>query len=287
MPGEVETSLEVGAVDSLSPESSPVRAASMSSPPGNSIHRTARGRVRAGLARSIAPTCAPVETLFASLHVYHDVNSRSAPMNMAIDEALLEVATVPSIRFYQWDHLALSFGYFGKFEDVANNKRDIVRRWTGGGIVFHGEDLTYSMVIPASDPAFGESSMSIYEKVHRALSEALAVNGRTVAALYERRPAGNSAVIDHRYNECFANPVSADVISNGRKVAGAAQRRTRRGLLQQGSIQDIVLEDGFADLFAKALCPHYRQEQLGAALFGRAEEIARQKYGSDAWLRRR
>src|SRR5436853_7239892 len=107
--------------------------------------------------------------LFASLDVYHDIPSRSAALNMAIDEALLETAAVPTIRFYQWDHPALSFGYFGRFADVANhsNDRDHVRRWTGGGIVFHGDDLTYLVVVPASEQAFSESSISIYEKIHR------------------------------------------------------------------------------------------------------------------------
>ena len=72
-------------------------------------------------------------------------------MNMAIDEALLETAVIPTIRFYRWRSPALSFGYFGKFSDVAiyAAERDLVRRWTGGGIVFHGDDLTYSIVIPA------------------------------------------------------------------------------------------------------------------------------------------
>src|SRR5438045_6612653 len=86
------------------------------------------------------------KSLFISLDVYHDIASRSAAVNMAIDEALLECATAPSIRFYKWDHPALSFGYFGKFTDVANHstERDLVRRWTGGGLVFNGTDLTYS-----------------------------------------------------------------------------------------------------------------------------------------------
>jgi lipoate-protein ligase A len=101
---------------------------------------------------------------------------------MAIDEALLEAATIPSIRFYRWDSPALSFGYFGKFGDVARyaRERDLVRRWTGGGIVFHGEDLTYSIVIPVGDPIFAESSMLIYEKIHRALCEALNGIGKRV-----------------------------------------------------------------------------------------------------------
>ncbi|HWY40748.1 MAG TPA: hypothetical protein VNX27_08130 [Chthoniobacterales bacterium] len=236
----------------------------------------------------------PYNSFFTSLIVYHDVDSRSAALNMAIDEALLEFATVPSIRFYQWDHPALSFGYFGKFEDVANYRRDIVRRWTGGGVVFHGEDLTYSVVIPSSDLAFSESSMSIYEKVHRAVCFALHAYGQaaelvTVAALYERRPAVDSAVTDRRYNKdsCFANPIRADVLSNGRKVAGAAQRRIRSGLLQQGSIQNVDFGNGFTDSFARALCCECCEKPLDDALLARAEQIATQKYATPAWLRRR
>jgi len=215
---------------------------------------------------------------------------------MAIDEALLETAEVPTIRFYQWDHPALSFGYFGKFTEVSahSTERDLVRRWTGGGIVFHGNDLTYSLVIPAADTAFSESAMSIYAEVHAALCRALATSGQNaklaaVAALYERRPEVDSAVTDRRYNKdaCFDNPVRADVLSNGRKVAGAAQRRTRRGLLQQGSIQGIDLATNFADQFASELCSKCYPRTPDQRLIGRADAIAEQKYSATSWLQRR
>jgi len=73
--------------------------------------------------------------LFGRIEVYNDFTPRSAAMNMAIDEALLDSVAVPSIRFYRWQSPALSFGYFGKFADVAEyaTERDLVRRWTGGG----------------------------------------------------------------------------------------------------------------------------------------------------------
>ena len=175
--------------------------------------------------------------LFARLEVYYDIAPHSAAMNMAIDEALLESATAPSIRFYRWESPALSFGYFGRFADVADkaSERDLVRRWTGGGIVFHGEDLTYSIVIPASDPVFGESSMSIYENVHRALGKALLEAGQraTVAGVDDPGSGINVA----GYNGlCFANPVRADVIdrwpqgcrrgptAHSRRLAPARQR---------------------------------------------------------------
>src|SRR6266699_294623 len=192
--------------------------------------------------------------IFAKLEICRDATPRAAAVNMAIDEALLETAKVPSIRFYRWNSPALSFGYFGKFADVANYapRRDLVRRWTGGGIVFHGDDLTYSIVIPVSDQIFAESSMSLYEKIHRALAGVLAETRQyaIVAAIADR----GARVSDACYNEhCFANPVRADVMLNGRKVAGAAQRRTRAGLLHQGSIRDVDLAEDFGERFAQAL----------------------------------
>src|SRR5437764_2636967 len=148
-------------------------------------------------------------SIFAALEVYRDIDSRSAALNMAIDEALLEIATEPTIRFYRWDRPALSFGYFGKFADVGNysSERDIVRRWTGGGIVFHGKDLTYSVVIPASDPVFSESSTSVYEKTHAAVRAALATNGKKTELAEIASPKISES--------CFANSVRADVMLNG------------------------------------------------------------------------
>ena len=214
-------------------------------------------------------------------------------MNMAIDEVLLETAAIPSIRFYRWNSPALSFGYFGKFADVAHYAaaRDLVRRWTGGGIVFHGDDLTYSIVIPAGDPVFGESSMSIYEKIHCALRNALAANGGGVelaamgrdAAL--RRPRTAQRAVPT--NMCFANAVRADVMIDGRKIAGAAQRRTRAGLLQQGSIQGVDLGNGLAERFAKELSHNREMRSLRDRVQNRAEEIAARKYATEDWLRKR
>src|SRR5256885_7477805 len=221
----------------------------------------------------------PTQRLFDSLVLYHDIASRSATLNMAIDEALLENAIEPTIRFYKWDHPALSFGYFGKLADVTHHssERDLVRRWTGGGIVFHGDDLTYSIVIPASDSAFTESSRSIYEKIHDAIRAAFAAHGKSVelaedrdAALRRPRTAQRAVPTN---NECFANPVRADVLSGGRKIAGAAQRRTRRGLLQQGSIQNVDLTSEFALHFAKELCSQCRDKTLNESLLARARKI--------------
>jgi len=228
------------------------------------------------------------EKVFAALDVYHEACAYAAATNMAIDEALLEYATKPAIRFYRWQSPALSFGYSGRFADVASyqGERDLVRRWTGGGIVFHGKDLTYSIVIPVDEPAFGESSMSIYEKIHRGLADALEETGRQPVLTAHADRSGGTGINVPGYS-CFENPVRADVMIDGKKVAGAAQRRTRRGLLQQGSIQGIDLEKGLARRFAQALSPNCSERKLDDKILNRARELAQQKYGTDAWLRKR
>jgi lipoyl(octanoyl) transferase len=231
--------------------------------------------------------------LFAELTIYHDESPHPAAMNMAIDEVLLETAVVPTIRFYRWRSPALSFGYFGKFSDVAiyAAERDLVRRWTGGGIVFHGDDLTYSIVIPASDPVFDESSISIYEKIHRALCAALVKTGQRAVVAGGVDPDGFSAATRAAVNasgyNCFANPVRADVMMDGRKIAGAAQRRTRRGLLQQGSIQGFAMKTDLAQKFAQALSANCSEFEANEEIFRRAREFAQQKYGTESWQRRR
>jgi lipoyl(octanoyl) transferase len=230
--------------------------------------------------------------LFADLTVCHDENPHPAAMNMAIDEALLESATIPLIRFYRWRSPALSFGYFGRFSDVEiyAAERDLVRRWTGGGIVLHGADLTYSIMIPASDPAFSESSIWIYEKIHRVLADALNGLGERAVVAGGVDPSRialskHAAISASGYN-CFTNPVRADVMMDGRKIAGAAQRRTRRGLLQQGSIQGFLMKTDLAQKFSQALSARCREFEITEEIFQRARELAHEKYGTESWLRK-
>jgi lipoyl(octanoyl) transferase len=230
--------------------------------------------------------------LFDELIVIDDPTPRSAPLNMAIDEILLNRAQSAILRFYRWIKPAISFGYFVTFAEAraAADDRVMVRRWTGGGIVSHGEDLTYSIIIPASDRVFAESSKSIYEKVHLALSSALMTEseeGELVpVTLYERRSETESAVTERPCNDCFASPVHADVMVDGRKVAGAAQRKTCRGLLQQGSIQRENLSRKFPTVFSDLLGKKLIVSEMRIDAINAAQELMVAKYATEEWLRR-
>ncbi|CAN5541524.1 hypothetical protein BH20VER3_BH20VER3_05310 [soil metagenome] len=218
--------------------------------------------------------------LFEKLVVHDDPVPGSAALNMAIDEALLEVATEPVLRFYRWARPALSFGYFGKFADVAGEAktREIVRRWTGGGIVPHGDDLTYSLVTPASAPASAQGPPAIYAALHEAMQSAFLAEGRDAQVAAQAAPRVSDV--------CFANPVRHDLLLEGRKIAGAAQRRTRAGFLHQGSIQLPDLTREFRERFASSLASQVHLADMSAGALERATVLAAGKYGTDAWLRR-
>src|SRR6266581_655875 len=110
------------------------------------------------------------------------------------------------------------------------------------------------------------ASPSIYAAIHEALRTALIANGERAELEAVAAVCGsirNSATVtDRRYNDCFAHPVRADVLLNGRKVAGAAQRRTRDGLLQQGSVQYVDLGNGLTERFAQALSANCSERKI-------------------------
>lgn len=159
----------------------------------------------------------------------------SAPAeNMAWDEALLErVADLgrPVFRPYGWSQAAATFGYFQRYADVETwtALRPLVRRPTGGGLVCHDEDWTYALVFPPGHPWYALSARESYERVHdwlRAAFQRLGLETR-LAPCCEREAPGR----------CFAGAEQFDLLREGRKLAGAAQRRNREGLLIQGSVQ--------------------------------------------------
>src|ERR1700748_691447 len=117
--------------------------------------------------------------MLEGLQLFDDREERSAAQNMAVDEALLAEAAAPILRFYRWHRPSISFGYFGRYADVAveSDRCDLVRRWTRGGIVPHGADLTYSVIVPRSHSFFQRSSVEIYATVHDAICRAFRANG--------------------------------------------------------------------------------------------------------------
>ena len=137
----------------------------------------------------------------------------------------------PVLRFYGWRQPAASFGYFQKYAEVEKmtHLRPLVRRPTGGGIVPHDADWTYSVAIPTDDDWYALSARESYLRIHRWLQSAFGRLKIATELAAQARRAGPG--------QCFVGYEQSDLLWNGMKIAGAAQRRTRQGLLIQGSVQ--------------------------------------------------
>jgi lipoate-protein ligase A len=219
-----------------------------------------------------------------------DTGPGAAAFNMALDEALLEAAPQfgrPVLRFYRWAEPAASFGYLQRFADAARLTalRPLVRRPTGGGLVPHDADWTYSLVFPPAHAWHALRAAASYRQLHEWLRAALARLGVTTALSPDRR----KEIPGH----CFAGPEEADLLWQGRKLAGAAQRRSRSGLLLQGSVQPppgldrAGWEHAVRDAARALWGIEWAAWEISPALAARARALAATKYARDEFTRRR
>jgi len=216
--------------------------------------------------------------------------SAEPAFNMALDEALLEAVGGlgrPVLRFYSWSQPAASFGYFQKYAEVERMTllRPLVRRPTAGGLVPHDADWTYSLMFPPQHHWYSLRATESYRLVHLWVQAAFA----KLKVATELAPCCRKA----EPGQCFAGYEMADVLWNGRKIAGAAQRRNRNGLLIQGSVQPPPLGMN-REVWEKAMCEVARTEgrslnkalahasweelELHTPLTQRAVELAAKKY---------
>ena len=210
---------------------------------------------------------------------------------MALDEALLESGVrlnSPILRFYGWTKAAASFGYFQHYLDVekATRLRPLVRRPTGGGLVPHDCDWTYSAVFPPNHPWYSLSAVESYQQIHEWIQRAF---GRLKIATELA-----SCCLKSGPGQCFVGYEKFDLLWHGKKIAGAAQRRTKAGLLIQGSIQPPPLSLNRADWEAAMLASVPEEVSASAKALNaddrlreRAEHLAQQKYSQTAFNQRR
>ena len=164
-----------------------------------------------------------------------------AAENMATDFLLLQryPGTGPRFRHYGWRAPAFTFGYAQKLAFVRSQlppgeSFDLCRRATGGGVVDHREDWTYALVIPRGHPLEEARAAHSYRVIHEALADAL----RSLGVRAETKPCEPEAAEPGPAGVCFQRAEVYDVVhpGSGAKIAGAAQKRNRHGLLFQGSL---------------------------------------------------
>lgn len=174
--------------------------------------------------------------------------------NMAIDAALLDSVPEKSavFRHYGWTEPAITFGYTQRIQEVRTvvpEGAHLCRRLTGGGIVDHRNDWTYALILHSQLETAQVLATELYEKIHQCIQQALAKQvittrlapcPRACDQIPSPKPTAPS--------QCFVQPTANDILHpDGRKIAGAAMKRTRQGLLIQGSIDRSTLPDTFGE----------------------------------------
>jgi len=162
--------------------------------------------------------------------------------HMALDETLVHTGTCGGVlRFYNWaDSPAVTFGYAQFVREVRRELEQhaftgaFCRRPTGGGVVYHREDLTFSLIFSSQN-----SPTSIYKQLHQTIQTALVADGIQAHVFSQKLPAAAYAPSQHNLaNCCFINPVENDLLlTDGQKMLGGAIRRFGTTVLYQGSVQ--------------------------------------------------
>lgn len=154
--------------------------------------------------------------------------------HMALDEAVLleSLADALVLRVYEWKEEGCTFGYSQKYADakaVCKKGVDPVRRATGGGIVHHDGDVTFSLVFPWDKTCAPET---IYKNIHRGIHQALKANGTANGMWSPKEKAPGIAAA------CFSRAEKADLVdADDNKILGGALRKKGVKGLYQGSLR--------------------------------------------------
>jgi lipoate-protein ligase A len=221
-----------------------------------------------------------------------------AAFNMALDEALLEnVARLgqPVLRFYGWAEPAATFGHLQKYSPVeaATALRPLIRRPTGGGLVPHDADWTYSLSVPPEHEWYSLAAIDSYRRMHAWIQGAFAGLGVSTELAPASRKPDSTSLNPLISGACFIGHEKFDLLWHGKKVAGAAQRRNKCGLLIQGSVQPppaLARQDWEAAMLQVAKSEwgiDWLELSPDECLLKQAALLTREKFSQDAYNRKR
>ena len=217
--------------------------------------------------------------------------------HMALDEETVRFFTEGVfLRFYRWSsEKALTFGYsqnMGEVEKAMQIKAfqaDFTRRPTGGGIVYHEGDLTFSLVFSSR-----ATPSDIYAGLHSFIQAELAKTGAVSQRFDLSLPATAYAPsVNHQASACFIRPVENDLLAqDGQKILGGAIRRFGERVLYQGSLQYASAREN--TVFKKAIILAVRNFlatdmfpcRVPEKLLSAARILAKNQYCTDSWKRK-
>lgn len=215
---------------------------------------------------------------------------------MACDEIMCD--SIPEkfiLRFYNWKEPGITFGYSQRHNFVieAAQKKGkqnfpMTRRPTGGGIVYHETDLTFSFIFHYPGEFF--KPLEIYKRIHNAINSEYALSGHNFNLLEKKKSdyKTNDPVMD-----CFQKPVDMDILCNGKKALGGALRKFGNYMLYQASLQlEKVREnsDFHRALIAKAFSKEFNISWIGEKFnethLETLKNLVQSKYLADEWNKR-
>jgi len=212
---------------------------------------------------------------------------------MAADELLCgALRSAYTLRFYNWREPGITFGYSQRHKAVLDaisparrSTHAIVRRPTGGGVVIHETDLTFSFIFPSPGVYFEPGKT--YDRLHKAISSAYEAAGVGFSLLREKT---KDYSVNDPLMDCFLKPVNMDILYNGKKVLGGALRKFGDRMLYQASFQadDSRSNAGFhKSIILKALGLEFglawQAAGADAEKLGMFRALALSKYAGSAW----
>ena len=215
---------------------------------------------------------------------------------MAADEIMCDNKPEKFIlRFYNWKEKGITFGYSQRHDFVSDAARNenkqnfpMTRRPTGGGIVYHETDLTFSFIFHLPGEFF--KPVETYRRVHNAINSQYAEAGKDLNLLEKKE---SNYDINNPIMDCFQKPVDMDILCEGKKALGGALRKFGDYMLYQASLQMAEVRensDFHKDIIAKALSKEFNiswiDENLKDTHLETLEKLAQSKYLTDEWNKR-
>jgi lipoate-protein ligase A len=168
--------------------------------------------------------------------------SGSALYNMALDENIFlryMEDGIPVLRLYSWEAPSFTYGVSQNPENQINTSRcalegiQIAKRITGGGILFHGNEITYSLACSKDDLGEDKNIFVSYRKACAFLISFYKSLGLDPIFALESDDFKDKCAA---HELCSASREKYDILINGRKIGGNAQKRRRQAVFQHGSI---------------------------------------------------
>lgn len=203
-----------------------------------------------------------------------DSGKRSAAEHMHLDTMLLSQIEQPTLRFYQWEQFAITYGHFiNPDEWLRSLESDSARRPTGGGLIFHDEDFAFTLALPLSHPLVALPVLERYHSINRALLQAITAFMPHLDVTLHSEEFGRGSLSEL----CMAHPTKYDLLIKQKKVGGAAQRKTRSGFIHQCSL--ILKEPDWEKIARELKEPERILPTLKATTCGLFKKTAEKRFG--------